>query len=140
MNTVLAPGPSSPPSATDSGVILFVEDDPAIREMMTRELRQAGYRILAAGHGAEALNHFLREGENIDLVISDPRRSGTDAIALFTEMRSRGTLRGHHRIPPQTVPLCRVDRDRRTPGPSLNAAGRRAGWPSRAFPGACQRS
>ena len=38
-----------------SEIVLVVEDDPALRELERLVLEEAGYRVLAAGSGAEAL-------------------------------------------------------------------------------------
>jgi PAS domain S-box-containing protein len=51
--------------------ILLVEDEPMVRGLASRGLREYGYRVLEAGDGAEALRLVSDFGHGIDLVISD---------------------------------------------------------------------
>jgi len=67
---------------TISSVILVVDDDPAIRESLSRELRAAGYSTLAASDGAEGLRAVQTQAP--DLVLTDlamPRSDGFELIA-----------------------------------------------------------
>jgi PAS domain S-box-containing protein len=48
------------PTGTES--ILIVEDDVGVREFSTRLLKELGYRVTAAGTGAEALEAITRQG------------------------------------------------------------------------------
>jgi CheY-like chemotaxis protein len=61
--------------------ILLVEDEEGIRRSASRVLARAGYRVLVAGDGEEALGLYRRHRDEIALVISDvvmPRLSGTE--------------------------------------------------------------
>jgi DNA-binding response OmpR family regulator len=49
--------------------VLLVEDDPSIREITELGLRNAGFRVTAAGDGRDALLHFRQEP--FDLVVLD---------------------------------------------------------------------
>ena len=49
--------------------VLVVEDDAAIREILTRRLQQAGYQVLSAVNGIEALARA--QSEHPDLVLMD---------------------------------------------------------------------
>jgi CheY-like chemotaxis protein len=52
--------------------ILLVEDEPAVRVLAARVLREQGYHVLEAGHGAEALQVALSYGlANIGLLLTD---------------------------------------------------------------------
>ncbi len=58
-------------SGSGSGSVLIVEDDPAVRRLARRALEIAGYGVIEAGDGAEALR-LLESGPNpFTLVISD---------------------------------------------------------------------
>lgn len=64
---------------TQAASILVVDDDPRIREVVRFALERAGFRILEAGDGREALATFERDGA--DLVVLDilmPEMDGTD--------------------------------------------------------------
>ena len=54
-----------------SETILIVEDEDMVRTLASRGLREQGYTVLEARHGAEALEQVLVHPRGIDLVISD---------------------------------------------------------------------
>lgn len=61
--------------------ILLVDDDPAVRKGIGRVLRRAGYDVVIACHGEEALRIYETSEESIDLVITDavmPNMGGRD--------------------------------------------------------------
>jgi CheY-like chemotaxis protein len=57
----------------ESETILLVEDEPAVRSLFAQALRQAGYTVLEARNGAEALDVFAGIDGNIDLLLTDIR-------------------------------------------------------------------
>ncbi|MFH0825193.1 MAG: PAS domain S-box protein [Pseudomonadota bacterium] len=72
--------------------ILLVDDEELIRELGSRILTRAGYRVICAGDGIEALELFEKENGKISLVILDltmPRMDGTQCL---TELRKRDPL------------------------------------------------
>lgn len=58
------------PSGGDE-TILLVEDDKQVITLIRRALSEAGYRVLTAANGAEALELFRREALAIQLVLTD---------------------------------------------------------------------
>lgn len=63
-------------------VILVVDDDPAIRDSMARELRVSGYTVVLASDGLEGVRAF--ETHAPDLVLTDlsmPRADGFEFIS-----------------------------------------------------------
>lgn len=73
------------PTAVARGVetVLVVEDEPALRNVVRRLLQAAGYRVITAENGADALALAAQEGVNVDLVLTDmvmPGMSGQDLI------------------------------------------------------------
>jgi len=67
-----------------SNVILIVDDDPPIRESISKELRAAGYTTIAASDGAEGLSAFQTNVP--DVVLTDlamPRSDGFELIAAI---------------------------------------------------------
>jgi len=63
--------PGSPANAPRTPTILVVDDEDIVRALVTRALREAGYRVVQAQHGAAALALLESRCETIDLVISD---------------------------------------------------------------------
>jgi CheY-like chemotaxis protein len=62
-------------------VILVAEDEPTVRAIVARSLREFGYTVLEAGDGVEALELAERQPTAPDLVIADvvmPGLSGRD--------------------------------------------------------------
>jgi two-component system, OmpR family, KDP operon response regulator KdpE len=67
---------------TISNVILIVDDDPAIRDSLSKELRANGYSTTTAVDGAEGMSAF--QSQVPDLVLTDlamPRSDGFELIA-----------------------------------------------------------
>ena len=63
--------------------VLFVEDDPAMLSLARMGLEAAGYVVLLAANGQEALTHYRRAHSDVDLAIVDlvlPDIRGTDLI------------------------------------------------------------
>ncbi|HEX5590961.1 MAG TPA: ATP-binding protein [Candidatus Limnocylindrales bacterium] len=82
-----APG-TPPPGALASGLVLVVEDEPSVRDMTSRHLRRAGYRVIAVGDGEEALREVERLSEPVDVLVSDvimPAMSGIDLADRILE-------------------------------------------------------
>jgi CheY-like chemotaxis protein len=74
----------TPPNGTDARpTVLLVDDEVMIRDIGRAVLARAGYRVLTADDGVEAVDVFAREHDRISLVILDvtmPRMSGRDAF------------------------------------------------------------
>ncbi len=67
-----------------SETILLVEDEPAVRALFAVALRQAGYQVLEARNGTEALAVFAEAREEIKLLLTDirmPYLGGTELAA-----------------------------------------------------------
>jgi len=63
--------PAPSPLRGGSETVLVVEDEPAVREIMTEVLRDYGYRVWEAGDGPEALALWAKCGAEIDLLVTD---------------------------------------------------------------------
>lgn len=88
-NTSLAQ-PASLPVASDSRrTLLVVEDDASVRDLTARFLDNAGYRVLAAKDGIEALQYAAKYGPSIGALLTDivmPRMRGTDLAERLTSL------------------------------------------------------
>ncbi len=65
------PKPAAPANATNSETILLVEDESAVRKLMTRVLEKHGFEVLAAGNGPAALDLWRAHHPRIRLLICD---------------------------------------------------------------------
>lgn len=63
--------PCETPAPRGEETILLVEDEPALREVTRRILAGAGYRVVVAENGAQALTVAAGHAEEIDLLLSD---------------------------------------------------------------------
>ncbi len=76
--------PSMPDTAPPaSRTILLVEDDADVRGSTARALRRAGYVVLEAEDGQEALEQLAGRDETLDLVVADvvmPRMGGLELV------------------------------------------------------------
>ena len=75
----------SPAGAT----ILLAEDDPAVRAIARETLARAGYHVLAAGHGAEALAIAADFDGAIDLLLTDVIMPGMNGRQLAEALVAR---------------------------------------------------
>jgi CheY-like chemotaxis protein len=89
-----APQPAADaPGARDAGgteTVLVAEDDPTVRAMAVRVLRDRGYTPLEATDGDEALRVLLRHPGGVDLLLTDvvmPNRGGRDLARHVAELR-----------------------------------------------------
>ena len=70
-------------------VILIAEDDSVIRELLTVMLSTAGFELITATDGLEAVEAFKTHSKNIHLIITDigmPRMNGLEAIVIIRKM------------------------------------------------------
>jgi len=64
--------------------IMIVDDSSAIRQSITFILEQAGYEVVQAQDGADAVTKL---GRTFDLIISDVNMPNMDGIALTRHLR-----------------------------------------------------
>jgi two-component system OmpR family response regulator len=68
--------------------LLVVDDEPIIRELFSASLRMAGFEVLTAADGKEALR--VAEESTPDLVMLDVMLPDLDGLAVAGRLRSRG--------------------------------------------------
>jgi CheY-like chemotaxis protein len=97
-SVVLRPvGNSSPvfpmngnPSRPASPVVLVVEDEEIVRECLRATLQGAGFHVLSAANGVEALALLDAAPEPIDVALVDrnmPRMNGDETVAELRRLR-----------------------------------------------------
>ncbi|MXW11563.1 MAG: response regulator [Synechococcus sp. SB0662_bin_45] len=98
------PGPRQPPPAdgppfeeetqgaasTPCKRLLVVDDEPAVRRILETRLRMAGYAVILAADGEEALSRFYREQP--DLVVLDVMLPKLDGFGVCRQIRAESTV------------------------------------------------
>jgi PAS domain S-box-containing protein len=82
--------PKSPRQTTGNETILFVEDEDSVRELVREYLSAAGYRMLEASDGEQALQISSAHSGPIHLLITDvvmPHLSGRELAARLSPAR-----------------------------------------------------
>lgn len=77
------PGEFQAPLVGGTETVLLVEDDAAVRRLTQRILLDAGYKVLAARSGPEALEMMDSAGRAVDLVLTDvvmPELGGRELV------------------------------------------------------------
>ena len=71
--------------------VLFVDDEPIIRDAIVTFLRARGARVIAATSAVTALNILGRR--NVDILVSDIQMPTRDGFWLIREVRSKPSFR-----------------------------------------------
>lgn len=71
--------------------VLVVEDEPAIRELISLHLKLEGFGVLPSGDGAEALR--LARTERFDLIVLDVMLPGLDGVSVLGAIRRESANR-----------------------------------------------
>ena len=91
LERVVAPAALESVSAVASGheTVLLVEDEELVRKVVARILERAGYRVLVAGDGAEALGLCEHMPTPIDVLLTDVVMPGVGGRELAVRMSER---------------------------------------------------
>lgn len=76
------------PPAQSYAVVLVVDDEDLVRRLVARALSDAGYTVMEARSGAEAMAVLSADPGRIQLVVSDiamPEMTGLELAAVVTE-------------------------------------------------------
>jgi DNA-binding response OmpR family regulator len=74
----------------DSSTILLVEDEAAVRKVLTFPLERDGYTVVQAADGEEALALF--DGQPVDLVVLDIMLPKLDGLEVCKRLRARSSV------------------------------------------------
>ena len=75
------------PISNEAGIILLAEDEPAVRDFAKRALERAGFTVLTAGDGDEALRASRSWEEAIDVLVTDVVMPGMHGPELAYRIR-----------------------------------------------------
>ena len=71
--------------------ILVVDDSASLRQVVSLTLKRAGYEVMEAGDGREALGKL--DGTRVNLIVSDVNMPNMDGISMVREIRKDPTNR-----------------------------------------------
>jgi len=86
------PAPPSEKFLKGAETLLLVEDEEPLRRILSRQLRQKGYKVLEAGNGEEGLALAAQQPGKIDLLVTDtimPKMSGKQLADILREACAR---------------------------------------------------
>ena len=81
---------AEPDDLSGSETILLAEDEATVRTLSERTLTSAGYKVLSARDGREAIDLFQSHADEIDALVFDvvmPRRNGWEAYRAIEKAR-----------------------------------------------------
>jgi len=97
--------------------ILAVDDSASMRQMVGFTLKKAGFDVIEAKDGSEALE--IAKGESFDAVISDVNMPVMDGITLIRELRALPA----YKFTPMLMLTTESGLDKKTEGKAAGATG-----------------
>lgn len=98
-------------------VVLAVDDSASMRQMVGVTLRSAGYDVVEATDGQEALDYARQHA--VDLVLTDVHMPRMDGIRLVSELRTLPT----YRLTPLLLLTTESSPERKAQGKQAGATG-----------------
>jgi CheY-like chemotaxis protein len=71
--------------------VLVAEDDESVRDLIRLTLESAGYRVIEAADGEEAVGRFARQQDQVDFLLFDvamPKKDGLTAVREIRDLKS----------------------------------------------------
>jgi len=100
-----------------ASVILAVDDSASMRQMVNFTLKGAGYEVVQAVDGLEALEYARLH--SVDLVLTDVNMPRMDGITLVKELRALPS----YRYTPMLMLTTESGHDKKTQGKQAGATG-----------------
>jgi two-component system chemotaxis response regulator CheY len=97
--------------------ILAVDDSASMRQMVGFTLRHAGYAVIEAADGVDALNYARSNA--VDLVLTDVNMPNMDGITLVRELRQLNS----YKYVPMLVLTTEAGQDKKMQGKEAGATG-----------------
>lgn len=97
--------------------ILTVDDSASMRQMVAFTLKGAGFDVIEAVDGVDALNKA--KGSNPDVVLTDVNMPNMDGIALITELRKLP----NYKFTPMLMLTTESSADKKSAGKTAGATG-----------------
>lgn len=97
--------------------IMAVDDSASMRQLVSYSLKEAGYDVVLANHGKDALMQI--GSKQIDLVLTDLNMPEMDGLALIRQLRSQAA----HKFTPIIMLTTESMESRKLEGKSAGASG-----------------
>lgn len=97
--------------------ILAVDDSPSIRLMVAHTIRTAGYQVVEASNGNEALR--IAAESSFDMIVTDQNMPGIDGLTLIKSLREQP----HYRKTPIIVLTTEMGDEMKSKGRAAGATG-----------------
>jgi len=97
--------------------VLTVDDSKTMRDMVAFTLKNAGYQVIEADDGANALSTL--GNDRVDLVITDINMPNMDGITLVKKLRESP----NHRSTPILILTTEADDQKKSEGRAAGATG-----------------
>jgi two-component system chemotaxis response regulator CheY len=97
--------------------ILAVDDSPSMRALVRATLEEAGYDVVQASDGLEALE--IARTRNVNLVLADVNMPRMDGVTLVKELRTLGT----YKFTPILMLTTEIDANRKAEAKQAGATG-----------------
>ena len=97
--------------------ILIVDDSASMRQLVTFALKDAGYDVIAAVDGKDALGKL--NGTKVDIVVTDLNMPNMDGITLIKQLRSSAT----NKFTPVVMLTTESQESRKQEGRTAGASG-----------------
>lgn len=81
---------SAKPLVSGTETLLLVEDEEGVAALLLAVLERAGYTVLTASNGSEALELYTRRADEIDLIVTDVIMPVMGGAELISTLRARG--------------------------------------------------
>ena len=98
-------------------VVLAVDDSASMRQMVTFTLKTAGYEVIEAVDGVDAL--AKAKDKQVDVVVSDVNMPNMDGIQLIAELRALP----QYKFTPMLMLTTESGGDKKTEGKAAGATG-----------------
>lgn len=100
-----------------AGTVLVVDDSVSMRQLVAFSLKEAGYDVVSAVHGKEALEKI--DGTKFDMVITDLNMPEMSGIEFIKQLRGRS----EYKVTPIVVLTTEVQEAKRQEGRKAGASG-----------------
>ena len=100
-----------------TATILTVDDSASMRQMVSFTLKRAGYAVVEAADGVEALNYARTT--TVDLVLTDVNMPNMDGISMVRELRQLQA----YKFVPMLMLTTESGQDKKMQGKAAGATG-----------------